>query len=112
MILGGTHGLSDIFLDYLRNTLQPTDKYWVAGADEVWEYYHLYNNAMISDITYSNGVLNFNVKIPRYKKHQFRELTINIPGISEGTSFSFSDWISRRVISKRCAFATSLKLLS
>ncbi len=91
MILGGTHGLSDIFLDYLRNTLQPTDKYWVAGADEVWEYYHLYNNAIISDITYSNGVLNFNVKIPRYKKHQFRELTINIPGISEGTSFSFSD---------------------
>ena len=91
MILGGSHGFSPKILKYLKNIVQPSDKFWVAGADEVWEYYHLYNKSKITDISYKNGVLSFNVKIPRYKKHQFRELTINIPGITEGTSYSLSD---------------------
>ena len=90
MILGGSHGINSIFLNYLKDTIQPLDKFWVAGADEVWEYYHLYNKSKITDIAFNNGVLTFNVKIPRYKKHQFRELTINIPGVTNGTSHSFS----------------------
>ena len=91
MILGGTHGLSSIILNYLRDIVQPSDKYWVTGADEVWEYYHLYNTSKITDIIYENEILSFNVKIPRYKKHQFRELTLNIPGVTNGTSCSFSN---------------------
>lgn len=91
IILGGSHGFSPKFLNYLKEIVQPSDKFWVTGADEVWEYYHLYNNSKITDIIYENGVLNFNVKMPRYKKHQFRELTINIPGISDGSSYILSD---------------------
>ena len=91
MILGGTHGMSDAILTYLKETVQPSDQMWVTGADEVWEYYHLYNNALITDVSYNSGELTFNVKIPRYKKHQFRELTINIPGVSDGTSHTFSN---------------------
>lgn len=91
MILGGSHGFSSKILLYLKNIVQPSDKFWVTGADEVWEYYHLYNKSKITDVIYNNGVLSFNVKIPRYKKHQFRELTINIPGITKGSSYSLSD---------------------
>ena len=91
ILMGGTHGISERFLRYLKETIQPSDKYWVAGADEVWEYYHLYNNARITDISYTNGKLSFNVKVPRYKKNQFRELTINIPGITNGTTHTFSN---------------------
>lgn len=91
MILGGTHGISSIFLNYLKDIVQPSDKYWVAGADEVWEYYHLYNKSIITDVVFENGILSFNVKMPRYKKHQFRELTINIPGITDGSSYSLSN---------------------
>ncbi len=36
IILGGTHGMGNRVLTYLRNTVQPTDKFWVASADEVW----------------------------------------------------------------------------
>ncbi len=91
MVLGGTHGMSPVFLNYLKDTVQPSDKFWVAGADEVWEYYHLYNKSQITDVIFNYGVLSFNVKMPRYKKHQFRELTINIPGITNGTSYSISN---------------------
>lgn len=90
-IIGGSHGFSAEILTYLKDVVQPSDKFWVTGADEVWEYYHLYNNAKITDVSYENGILSFKVKVPRYKKSQFRELTINIPGITNGTSHMFSD---------------------
>lgn len=90
MVLGGSHGLSSKFLAYLKNSVQPKDMFWVAGADEVWEYYHLYNHSSFSEVYYVNGFLTINVLVPRYKKHQFRELTINIPGIKKGTTCKFS----------------------
>jgi len=90
MILGGTHGMGNRVLEYLRETVQPSDRFWVAGADEVWEYYHLYNNARIDHVSYADGRLTFEVKVPKYAKHQFRELTINIPGISGATACTFS----------------------
>ena len=61
------------------------DKVWVTSADEFWEYYNIYNNAIISTPTFSNNQLTFTVQVPKYKKNQFRELTINIPGITNGT---------------------------
>ena len=93
MILGGTHGIANAMLTILKEKVQPADKLWVAGADEVWEYYYIYNHAKIEDINYNDteGKLTFTVKVPKYKKHQFRELTINIPGITDGTDCSFSD---------------------
>ena len=97
MIIGGTHGIGDDILSFLeeldkdRGTSAKKDQFWVAGADEVWEYYHLYNNAKITDINYAEGKLTFKVKVPRYQKNQFRELTINIPGITGGTNCTFSN---------------------
>lgn len=82
----GSHGLSDAIKNMLKQTVFPSDKVWVAGADELWEYYHIYNNVIIGDPTYSDGKLTFDVQVPTYKKNQFRELTINIPGISNGTN--------------------------
>ncbi len=96
MILGGTHGMTNAALNVIKEIAQggshaKADQFWVAGADEVWEYYHLYNNAKITDISYAESKLTFKVKIPQYEKHQFRELTINIPGITNGNNCSFSN---------------------
>ena len=96
MILGGTHGIGNDILLFMKElavggTSDKADKFWVAGADEVWEYYHLYNHAKIENISYADGVLTFDVRMPQYAKHQFRELTINIPGITEGSGCQFSD---------------------
>ena len=96
IILGGTHGIGDDILAFTKElaiggSSAKADQFWVAGADEVWEYYHLYNNAKIQNISYSAGVLTFEVKVPKYKKNQFRELTINIPGITGVTGCTFSD---------------------
>ena len=91
MIIGGTHGIGNEVLKFLRDKVQSSDKFWVAGADEVWEYYHLYNNSIIENLKYADNVLTFDVRIPKYAKHQFRELTINIPGVKDGTECSFSD---------------------
>lgn len=90
-IIGGTHGMGNEVLTFFRDVVQPSDSFWVAGADEVWEYYHLYNNSIIENICYKDGIINFDVKVPKYNKHQFRELTINIPGVSNGESCSFSE---------------------
>lgn len=96
-IIGGTHGIGDDILTFLKDLDKTTgtsakkDQFWVTGADEVWEYYHLYNNAKIENINYANGTLTFQVKVPQYKKNQFRELTINIPGVTGGTTCTFSD---------------------
>lgn len=35
--IGGTHGMGNDVLTMMRDVVQPTDKYRVAGADEVWE---------------------------------------------------------------------------
>ena len=93
MILGGTHTIGNRVLNYIKNTVQPTDLFWVAGADEVWEYYHLYHNAKIENIHHDGTNLTFDVKIPRYEKSQFREMTINIPGVTDanGTDCTFSN---------------------
>ena len=95
-IIGGTHGIGDDILSFTKELAiggshDKADRFWVAGADEVWEYYHLYNNAKITDISYAESKLTFKVKVPQYKKNQFRELTINIPGITDGTTCTFSD---------------------
>ena len=84
IILGGTHGIGEEIRTYLKETVQPANNAWVASADEVWEYYHIYNNVKIENVSFSDGKLTFDVSVPRYKKHQFRELTINIPGLTGG----------------------------
>jgi len=84
IILGGTHGIGTDIMSHLRSTVQPADKAWVASADEVWEYYHIYNNAYIDNVSFSDGNLTFQVHVPTYAKSMFRELTINIPGLTGG----------------------------
>jgi hypothetical protein len=91
ILIGGTHGIGDDILAFMKNTVQPTDQFWVASADEVWEYYHLYNNATIQNLNYADGTLTFQVKVPKYQKSQFRELTINIPGITNGSNPTYSN---------------------
>ena len=94
-VMGGTHGMTNDALNIIKDialggTSAKADQFWVAGADEVWEYYHIYNNAIIQNINYVDGKLTFEVKMPKYKKNQFRELTINIPGITGSTGSTFS----------------------
>ena len=84
IILGGTHGIGSDIMSHLKNTVQPADKAWVASADEVWEYYHIYNNAYIDNVSWSGSALTFQVHVPTYSKSMFRELTINIPGLTGG----------------------------
>ena len=84
IILGGTHGIGSDIMSHLKNTVQPADKAWVASADEVWEYYHIYNNAYIDNVEWIGSVLTFQVHVPTYSKSMFRELTINIPGLTGG----------------------------
>ena len=84
IVLGGTHGIATSVTDYLKNTLMPANKAWVASADEVWEYYHLYNNVKIGEATFDGSNLTFDVQIPTYNKSMFREVTINIPGLMGG----------------------------
>jgi len=97
-IIGGTHGIGDDILSFTKELAiggshSKADQFWVAGADEVWEYYHLYNNAKITDVNFdaTKKQLTFKVNVPKYKKNQFRELTINIPGITGGTNCTFSN---------------------
>ena len=84
IILGGTHGIGSDVMTHLRDVVQPADKAWVASADEVWEYYYLYNNVYIDNVNFSDGKLTFQVHVPTYNKSMFRELTINIPGLTGG----------------------------
>lgn len=90
IIIGGTHGLGDDIKSHLRTSSNVTDNAWVCGADEAWEYYHIYNNLKIENVTFGGGTLSFDVLMPTYNKNQFRELTLNIPGLTGGGAPTFS----------------------
>lgn len=90
IVIGGTHGIGDDIKTHLRTATNVTDNAWVGSADEVWEYYHIYNNVVIENVNYAGGYLTFDVKVPTYNKHQYRELTINIPGLTGGGTPTFS----------------------
>lgn len=90
IVIGGTHGIGDDIKTHLRTATNVTDNAWVGSADEVWEYYHIYNNVVIENVTWSGSALTFDVKVPTYNKHQYRELTINIPGLTGTGAPTFS----------------------
>ena len=92
MIIGGTHGIGDEIKDHLRNSTNIKNNAWVCGADEVWEYYHIYNNLKIENVSWdnTNKQLTFDVQVPTYQKNQFRELTLNIPGLTGTGAPTFS----------------------
>ena len=90
MIIGGTHGLGDEIKSHLRSASNVTNNAWVGSADEIWEYYHIYNNVKIGDATFADGKLTFDVQVPTYKKNQYRELTLNIPGLTGTGAPTFS----------------------
>lgn len=90
IIIGGTHGLGDEIKAHLRTADNVKDNAWVASADEVWEYYHIYNNVKIGDATFKDGKLTFDVQVPTYQKNQYRELTLNIPGLTATGAPTFS----------------------
>ena len=87
-IFYGCHGMGtyprQLVTDIATNSTYK-DKVWVTSADEFWEYYNIYNHAIIGTPNFSDGKLTFTVQVPKYKKNQFRELTINIPGLTGGT---------------------------
>lgn len=91
IIIGGTHGLGDEIKQHLRTAANVKDNAWVASADEVWEYYHIYNNVKIGDATFTDGKLTFDVQVPTYQKNQYRELTLNIPGLTGGGKPTFTN---------------------
>lgn len=91
IIIGGTHGLGNEIKAHLRTASNVKDNAWVASADEVWEYYHIYNNATIENVNYANGKLDFDVQVPTYQKNQYRELTLNIPGLTGGEAPTFTN---------------------
>lgn len=91
IIIGGTHGLGNEIKAHLRTAANVKDNAWVASADEVWEYYHIYNNVKIGDATFTDGKLTFDVQVPTYKKNQYRELTLNIPGLTGGEAPTFTN---------------------
>ena len=90
IVIGGTHGLGDEIKDHLRTASNVTNNAWVGSADEVWEYYHIYNNLQIENVYFGGGNLTFDVKVPKYKKNQYRELTLNIPGLTGTGAPTFS----------------------
>ena len=90
IIIGGTHGLGDDIKNHLRTSSNVTGNAWVCGADEAWEYYHIYNKLKIENVVYSGGNLTFDVQVPTYQKNQFRELTLNIPGLTGTGAPTFS----------------------
>ena len=87
-IFYGCHGMGtyprQLVTDIATNATYK-DKVWVTSADEYWEYYNIYHNAIIGTPTWDGSQLTFTVQVPTYKKNQFRELTINIPGLTGGT---------------------------
>ena len=89
-IFYGCHGMGtyprQLVTDIATNATYK-DKVWVTSADEYWEYYNIYKNATIGTPTWddTNKQLTFTVQVPKYNKNQFRELTINIPGLTGGT---------------------------
>lgn len=91
IIIGGTHGLGDEIKQHLRTAANVKDNAWVASADEVWEYYNIYNNSSIENINWNGSALTFDVKVPTYKKNQYRELTLNIPGLTGGGKPTFTN---------------------
>lgn len=90
IVVGGTHGLGDEIKSHLRSASNVTNNAWVGSADEVWEYYHIYNNLQIENVYFGGGNLTFDVKVPKYKKNQYRELTLNIPGLTGTGAPTFS----------------------
>lgn len=90
IIIGGTHGLGDDIKNHLRTSSNVTGNAWVCGADEAWEYYHIYNKLKIENVEFWGGNLTFDVLVPTYNKNQFRELTLNIPGLTGGGTPTFS----------------------
>jgi len=97
----GCHGLgtyAQSLLKDLATNASYKDKVWVTGADEFWEYYHIYNNIVIENVSYDGTNLTFDVKVPTYKKNQFRELTINIPGLTGTGAPAFSGADGSKVI--------------
>lgn len=90
MIIGGTHGIGDDIKDHLRTSANIKNNAWVGSADEVWEYYHIYNNLKIENVTFADGYLTFDIQVPTYQKNQFRELTLNIPGLTSTSAPIFS----------------------
>lgn len=89
----GCHGLGsyaqNLLMDLATNATYK-DKVWVTGADEFWEYYNIYNNVVIENVSYNDNKLTFDVKVPTYKKNQFRELTLNVPGLTGAGKPTFS----------------------
>ncbi|MBP5257922.1 MAG: hypothetical protein J6Z41_04180, partial [Prevotella sp.] len=85
---GGTHGLEDVIKTFISTEPNVKNNAWVAGADEVWEYYHIYNKLKISNVSWddTNNQLSFDVDVPTYNKSMYRELTLNIPGLTGGTA--------------------------
>ena len=92
MIIGGTHGIGDDIKNHLRTSSNIKDNAWVGSADEVWEYYHIYNNLKIENVSWddTNKQLTFDVQVPTYQKNQYRELTLNIPGLTGTGAPTFS----------------------
>jgi len=90
IIIGGTHGLGDEIKQHLRTAANVKDNAWVGSADEVWEYYHIYNNVKIENVSYNDNKLTFDVQVPTYQKNQYRELTLNIPGLTGTGAPTFS----------------------
>ena len=89
----GCHGLGSYAQNLLKDLATNAtykDKVWVTGADEFWEYYNIYNNVVIENVSFDGSTLTFDVKVPTYKKSQFRELTLNVPGLTGAGKPTFS----------------------
>jgi hypothetical protein len=88
--MGGSHGFALKLLKGLQD-MQSNDNLWVASLDEIWEYYYNKNNVIIENITYDDGLYEFDIVVPKYDKHMFLgELTLNIP-IADGDNIQFSN---------------------
>lgn len=85
IVITGSHGMGSDVMQWIHANLAKRDDVWVCSADELWEYYHLHNHACIDALQYdsASGILSFDVVMPRYSKHQYRELTVNVP-VSDG----------------------------
>ncbi|MBR1609605.1 MAG: hypothetical protein IJ678_08335 [Kiritimatiellae bacterium] len=110
IILGGTHGVSEEFKRYFAREILESDLFWVASADEIWEYYWLWHNVSFENLVYDEASqrLEFDVRIPAPRYHQFREISVDLPGLTGVSGWEVSGAVTANAAQNGKGFSMNL----
>ena len=110
IIVGGTHGVQSWFKTYFLKEIQESDRFWVASVDEIWEYYWLWHHVSFENLAYDPATqrLSFDVRIPAPAKHQFRDITVNLPGLAGASDWSVEGAVTANAAQGENGFTMNL----